>query len=1117
MEQEKQYYAFISYKSEDVEWAIWLQHELEHYHLPASFNGRTDIRQELRPVFRDIDELSTGNLPKQIRQALKNSQNLIVVCSPQAATSPWVNQEIKTFISLGRTDRIFPFIVEGNSPKEFFPPSLLALPENEERLGGDASKQGRDVAFVKVVAGMLGLGFDDLWIRYEREKAEKKRRQREEKEKEKQYYAFISYKSEDVEWAIWLQHELEHYHLPASFNGRTDIRQELRPVFRDIDELSTGNLPKQIRQALKNSQNLIVVCSPQAATSPWVNQEIKTFISLGRTDRIFPFIVEGNSPKEFFPPSLLALPENEERLGGDASKQGRDVAFVKVVAGMLGLGFDDLWNRYEREKAEEERKQREQRDKLLIAQSRFLAEKANQLIEEGDSYKAAILALEALPNINQPDRPITHEAVMVLSRALETEGTILECNSNNVEIYSFSNDEQFLVTSSNNELHIWDIYKGVCIYSEQMKNCVTAAVYCNSKQLLITAFKKNEEDLAMDLGKKDYFIRIKNVRTNESKDLKGHLLHINNLCLNSNGTLLLSTSDDNTIKIWDLEKFICLCTLEGHKKAISFASFSPNNKHILSTSIDRTVKIWDFQTAKLIGTLKGHKKAINYASYSNDEKYIVTASDDKTIRIWDNKTMSCQKILKGHSAAVDYSSFCIDDKHIISVSIDGTIRVWNLEKDKVYIKNMIASVHHEYVDNPKKHRSEMFYSAVSAISNILSYFNFSKFKLSPLDYCRLLWSFLLSLITKDNYSSTYRFNKAVARIGNLTVLSPKGNRVATNIDTDGIKIIKSRTITSVWVDAISLELYKEDIGYIRSASFSSSGEYAVMVIYGHIRIWETKGGSIVKTIGVNEIAGTSVYYAACSSDAHYVAATSMDQKVRVWNTHTGKCITIPHRSFTPFLVAFSMDDKYIVATSYDGEIKIWEVESGACISIITVNNETIRYVSFSPDNRYVLSASDKGSIKIWDVFNGKCVKELLGHKGRIHCAVFSPNLDEDIMLSASEDGTIKIWDWRNEKCIKTIESYASEVSFNSSGDSFISIAENQIKIWRSPNWDCVKTITDTSNIVGTWFNGEIIKSVSEKQIHKWHVPTFDNLFNDAIERFKERPLTLEERKQYYLE
>lgn len=124
---------------------------------------------------------------------------------------------------------------------------------------------------------------------------------------DKEYFAFISYKSEDVEWAMWVQHELEHYHLPASFNGRTDIRRELRPIFRDIDELSAGNLPDQIRQALENSQNLIVICSPKAAESPWVNQEVETFISLGRINRIFPFIVEGNSPSEFFPLALRDL------------------------------------------------------------------------------------------------------------------------------------------------------------------------------------------------------------------------------------------------------------------------------------------------------------------------------------------------------------------------------------------------------------------------------------------------------------------------------------------------------------------------------------------------------------------------------------------------------------------------------------------------------------------------------------------------------------------------------------------------------------------------------------------------------------------------------------------
>ena len=199
------------------------------------------------------------------------------------------------------------------------------------------------------------------------------------------YFAFISYKSEDEEWAIWLQHELEHYHLPALYNGRTDVRQNLRPIFRDIDELSAGNLPQQIHQALIDSQNLIVVCSPKSATSPWVNQEVETFIALGRTDYIFPFIVECNSPKEFFPQALLTLPSNQERLGGDVSKNGRDAAFVKIVSGMLNLGFDLLWNRYEREKAEQERKQREEKERLQIIQSRFVSEKAYDFVEKGES------------------------------------------------------------------------------------------------------------------------------------------------------------------------------------------------------------------------------------------------------------------------------------------------------------------------------------------------------------------------------------------------------------------------------------------------------------------------------------------------------------------------------------------------------------------------------------------------------------------------------------------------------------------------------------------------------------------------------------------------------------
>lgn len=180
MAQNKEYFAFISYKREDEKWAKWLAEELEHYHLPTTLNGK-ELPKNLRPIFRDVDELCAGNLPEQIFHALSISKNLIVVCSPRSAKSEWVNKEIEDFIKIkgGKADNIYPFIIDGapfskDVDKECFPEKLRSLPEKEERLGGNINEQGgRNAAVVKIIAGILGIGFDSLWQKYEREKRKK--------------------------------------------------------------------------------------------------------------------------------------------------------------------------------------------------------------------------------------------------------------------------------------------------------------------------------------------------------------------------------------------------------------------------------------------------------------------------------------------------------------------------------------------------------------------------------------------------------------------------------------------------------------------------------------------------------------------------------------------------------------------------------------------------------------------------------------------------------------------------------------------------------------------------------------------------------------------------------
>ena len=179
MEQQKEYYAFISYKREDVKWAKWLQDKLEHYKFPTNLNGRTDLPKHIRPTFRDVTSSTPGFLEQVIDDALRNSEWLIVICSPRSAKSPWVCKEAQAFIDQGRADHIIPFVIEGkpfsrHSSTECYPEALLNLTGSKELLAANIKEGGQDLAAVRVVARMFGLGVETLWQRFEREQKRKR-------------------------------------------------------------------------------------------------------------------------------------------------------------------------------------------------------------------------------------------------------------------------------------------------------------------------------------------------------------------------------------------------------------------------------------------------------------------------------------------------------------------------------------------------------------------------------------------------------------------------------------------------------------------------------------------------------------------------------------------------------------------------------------------------------------------------------------------------------------------------------------------------------------------------------------------------------------------------------
>ena len=170
---------------------------------------------------------------------------------------------------------------------------------------------------------------------------------------EYRYWAFISYSKHDAQWARWLHRSIETYGIPAQFLSHTTPSGEpaprrLRPIFRDREELpASADLAKQIFQALSASRFLIIICSPNAARSEWVNKEIELFRRLGRSDRVLAVIVDGEphsgDARECFPPELTQL----DPIAADARPEGdgKSDAKLKLLAGMLGVGLDALKQR----------------------------------------------------------------------------------------------------------------------------------------------------------------------------------------------------------------------------------------------------------------------------------------------------------------------------------------------------------------------------------------------------------------------------------------------------------------------------------------------------------------------------------------------------------------------------------------------------------------------------------------------------------------------------------------------------------------------------------------------------------------------------------------------------
>uniref|UniRef100_A0A7S2Y8Q0 Lissencephaly-1 homolog n=1 Tax=Entomoneis paludosa TaxID=265537 RepID=A0A7S2Y8Q0_9STRA len=204
-----------------------------------------------------------------------------------------------------------------------------------------------------------------------------------------------------------------------------------------------------------------------------------------------------------------------------------------------------------------------------------------------------------------------------------------------------------------------------------------------------------------------------------SNTLRGHSMGVTCVCVHPVYTMVVSGSEDGTIKIWDHESGEYIRTLKGHTNTVHDVSFTPSGTHLASCSADLSIKLWDFTSQyNCLRTLRGHDhtiSAIRFLPLINVEslraspeqsssgagtgitsvvaqsKQLLSASRDQTVKVWDVETGFCDATLTEHSdwvrclavqAAEPSSSDTSESPRWASAGNDQVIRVYEQDNTK---------------------------------------------------------------------------------------------------------------------------------------------------------------------------------------------------------------------------------------------------------------------------------------------------------------------------------------------------------------------------------------------------------------------------------------------------
>ena len=846
------------------------------------------------------------------------------------------------------------------------------------------------------------------------------------------YWAFISYSHADEGWARWLHRSLETYKVPKPIVGTPGpgggpLRPaRLFPLFRDREELSTASsLGGRIQGALAASRNLIVICSPNAVGSRWVNEEIRTFKALGREGRVFCLIVDGepnagdrpgSGLSECFPEAVRYVVgtdgritvDRTEPLAADArsGKDGTRNALLKLAAGILDVGFDSLKQRDQErrtrqiavasvvlaatvvvlagltyyafvQKGAAEREARAARAAL----SGQVASHA-QIALDTFPQRALLLAVQALritEDKGDPPIPAVKEA---LRRALaNTGGLVFGGQGAPIVAVDVSPDGRWLITVPDGDAsaRLWDLTAPDGAGGLELRGAGGPVAISADSRWLVTTGRGGDAARLWDLSARD-----------PSASPRALEAAIGPVAFSRDTRWLVTGGTDKSVRLWDLGAPppggpAIVLPAQANEEIV--VAISPDSRQLVTSSWEPAgnrptfdvTRLWDLTTPRPETTgveLKGHRRSVSNAVFSPDGRWLATGSGeyasrrgraDPNVLLWDLKKATPSAItLAGHEGPITAMVMSRDGRWLATGSADRTARLWDLTAPAIDSASVVLPGH------------------ASTVTGIV---------IAPDS---------ASVVTIDGRRNfrdpTSGF---VARVWKLEAAAAT---------------VEPRVVTR-----------DERLVSVSTFKTSDDGRRLLLVSGGTAFVLDLRRSDPTTALTVLRAHEDEITTAAFAGEGRSVVTAGKDKTARLWRLDPAG------PSASPTLVRAELDQRYAISPDSrrlvtigadnaegrpDSIAVLWELSTENMASravLLRGHTGPVFGIAFSRDSRWLVTASNDTTARLWDMRAGDptaAPRVLRGHGGAVSHATFTP--DGRWLVTGSFDSTVRLWDVTRE-------------------------------------------------------------------------------------------------------